>query len=339
MENSIRKLVSVQTIRDIIPANNADALEIAIINNWNVVVKKNVFTPGQKVLFFEIDSMIPFKDKRFGLPENQEKNAKTVNGEKFHVLKTVKLRGNISQGLIAPLDDFINDGMELEEGVDLSEKLGVLKKEDNVDSKISSGVSGKFDTRLARKSDSERIQNLFDHWDTIKSHDWIATEKIDGSSLTIAKDYDGKIRLFSRNNEIFAEDHPIFNILGSDFFNNLEKGTAVQGEIFGNKIQSNRLGINGVDFRAFSMFRNGNLVSVSEWPDFVNDIRVPVLDVELPDTIDELISMVDGMKSTISPDRLAEGIVFHEKNGKTFKFLSDRSNFKVISNKFLLKEK
>lgn len=63
----------------------------------------------------------------------------------------------------------------------------------------------------------------------------------------------------------------------------------------------------------------------------------PVLDVTLPDTVDEAVAQADGLKSVITPGRLAEGIVWHRTSGETFAVLDGRECFKAISNNYLLK--
>lgn len=56
---SERKLASTQKVLEILPIENADAIEIAVINGWNVVVKKNSVSVGDIVVYFEIDSWVP----------------------------------------------------------------------------------------------------------------------------------------------------------------------------------------------------------------------------------------------------------------------------------------
>jgi hypothetical protein len=62
-----------------------------------------------------------------------------------------------------------------------------------------------------------------------------------------------------------------------------------------------------------------------------------VLPLTLPQTIDEIVEQADGLKSQISPQRLAEGIVWQGPKG--FQFLGNRPGFKAISNKYLTKQK
>lgn len=93
-----RKLVSIQTIDDVQPIENADSIEVALVGGWNIVIRKGEFKKGDKAFYFEIDSMLPLEDKRFSFLESRGK--KIQNGILYHRLKTAKLRGQISQGLL-----------------------------------------------------------------------------------------------------------------------------------------------------------------------------------------------------------------------------------------------
>ena len=109
----MRKLATIQKIESIKKHSNADNLEIAKIKGWDVVVKKGNFLEGQFVIFFEIDSLLPILPQFDFLKKNGTKKVQ-IMGElanpNFEVegyrLKTVKLRGQISSGLIMKIEDF-----------------------------------------------------------------------------------------------------------------------------------------------------------------------------------------------------------------------------------------
>lgn len=97
----MRKLVTIKTIDAINPIDGADAIEAAMIGGWAVVVKKDEFKPGDLVLYFEIDSIIPHKIAPFLASYY---NLKTYeNGVEGYRLKTKRMRGVWSQGLIIPI--------------------------------------------------------------------------------------------------------------------------------------------------------------------------------------------------------------------------------------------
>ena len=97
-----RKLVTVRKVAEIQAIPGADNIELAIVDGWQCVVKKGEFQPGQLGLYFEIDSAIPVSDNRFYFLDVKKK----FKDQDVFVLKTKKLRGQISQGLLLPLSQF-----------------------------------------------------------------------------------------------------------------------------------------------------------------------------------------------------------------------------------------
>lgn len=164
-----RKLVSIRTIANIEPILNADAIEVAVVDGWKVVTKKNEFKPGDLCVYFEIDSFLPD-----GVPAWQflvDKSARMFEGVKGHKLRSIKLRGVTSQGLVLPIqfavdrfvDSEFDEGQEIGEfftvGADISEFLGVKKWEAALPAELVGQAQGLFPSFI-RKTDQERCQNL-----------------------------------------------------------------------------------------------------------------------------------------------------------------------------------
>jgi hypothetical protein len=99
----MRKLVTVRTVSELRPIEGADLIELAIIDGWQCVVKKGEFKVGDQGLYFEIDSFVPAKDERFKFLEKNFTLWKMNYGAR---IKTIKLRGQVSQGLLLPLTSF-----------------------------------------------------------------------------------------------------------------------------------------------------------------------------------------------------------------------------------------
>lgn len=99
-KNGERMMAWVDTILTIKPHNNADTLELAMVKGWQVVVKKGAFQPGDKVIYISIDSWVPTEIAPFLSKGKEPRVYKGVRGER---LRTVKLRQEISQGIILPL--------------------------------------------------------------------------------------------------------------------------------------------------------------------------------------------------------------------------------------------
>lgn len=165
MSENLRKLVTVRTIGALDPIEGADAIEVATVEGWKVVVKKGEFKVGDKCVYFEIDSFLPT-----GNPAWQflvDKSGRTFEGVVGHRLRTVKLRGQISQGFVVPLDtlpavvEFIfaqPEDVDLR-SLDLSELLGIVKWEQPLPAELAGQAEGLFPSFI-RKTDQERCQNL-----------------------------------------------------------------------------------------------------------------------------------------------------------------------------------
>jgi len=98
----MRKLASVRRITDIQPIEGADAIEVAVVDGWKVVIKKDEFKIGSLAVYLEIDSWVPHELAPF-LSKGQE--PRVYNDVKGERLRTVKLRGTTSQGLLLKIED------------------------------------------------------------------------------------------------------------------------------------------------------------------------------------------------------------------------------------------
>jgi hypothetical protein len=342
----MRHLVSVQTITDITPIKNADRIVNARVLGWNVIVKKDQFSTGDKIAYFEIDSLLPETDPRYsafmsrGVRKYTDENGNTSSG---HVLRTMKMRGVYSQGLIMGLDEigFTQEQIDsLPVGADITKEAGVIKYEEPLPAQA--GVIGKFNEAMAPKSDAERVQSLAEHWDEILGLKWIPTVKVDGMSQTFAN-IDGTIHAYSRNWEI-----PTDNTLGYQIAERIgitdvlreHPGMSVQAELFGPGIQKNRLKFDTATLKVFAVYQDGEKVDREDWDERLLKVAVPALgDDWMPrGTIDEMIEKVATLRDNVTKGCRDEGIVFHLAAGQEVPMWMDRNrNFKIISNGYLVK--
>jgi RNA ligase (TIGR02306 family) len=102
----MRRLATVQQIAELLPIEGADAIEVARINGWNVVVKKGEFKVDEMVIFCEVDSFLPIQPEYEFLRKSSYK--KMSDGTEGFRLRTIKLRKTLSQGLIIPLNSVFN---------------------------------------------------------------------------------------------------------------------------------------------------------------------------------------------------------------------------------------
>jgi RNA ligase (TIGR02306 family) len=358
-----RKLVSVRTISDIQPIEGADMIELAIVDGWKVVVAKNVgHKVGDKVIYCEIDSFLPIRDEFEFL---RKSSYKKMGGEEGFRLKTIKLRGQVSQGLILPLsvlkstdivkvttvktewgnqyELFAEDGEPMVEvGDDVTEVLGVVKYEPPIPAELSGKVKGFFPSFL-RKTDEERVQNLTKEYENYKSlgRKFYVTEKLDGSSSTFYYK-DGVFGVCSRNLELIeTEGNTFWKVARElDLENKMRDfgvNISLQGELIGEGIQGNPYKIKGQTVRFFNLFDIDlqvyhSLAHLDRALGVMGLKMVPIVDefFELPDTIEKLLQYAED-KSVLNSNFDREGVVIRS-NDRTI-------SFKVISNKFLLNEK
>lgn len=108
-------LAYVAEIRDVNPIPKYDRVEYAHVNNWGVIVSKSDnFKSGDKCIYFEIDSKCPDTDERFKFLEKRN-----------YKIKTIKMCGVYSQGLIMPLSAFDEFSSDVEVGTDATGILGI----------------------------------------------------------------------------------------------------------------------------------------------------------------------------------------------------------------------
>ena len=131
----MRKLASIQRVYEIEPIEGADRIELAHVLGWKCVVNKGQFKPMDTGVYFEIDSFLPIRPEFEFLRASSYKKT-DVMGEGFR-LRTMKFRGQISQGLLLPVSAFPAIDSSSPVGTDVTDLLGVRKWE--VEERITTG--------------------------------------------------------------------------------------------------------------------------------------------------------------------------------------------------------
>jgi RNA ligase (TIGR02306 family) len=329
-----RKLVTIERIAAINPIPEADAIEVATIRGWQVVVKKGEFVAGDECVYFEVDALLPVTDERFAFlaPRGVRTDAEGRSG---HVLKTAKLRGQVSQGLALPRSTFPDPAYR--HGDDVTGALGIVKWEPPIPASLAGMVAGAWPNWLS-KTDEERVENIGNEqlaaW--AKLYGWIATEKADGSSCSvwIDDDTDG---VGSRNlNLKETEGNTLWHLARKNDLHALLRKhfsgrAAVQGEVFGEGIQGNPLKIKGQRILLFNLNVEGERLPRNQWPDEFLLMSMPrIASFAFPATAAEAVMQVQGMQSIISPGRPAEGVVWRNVNDGLL-------SLKAVSATYLLK--
>jgi RNA ligase (TIGR02306 family) len=346
-----RKLASIQRVLAVEPIPNADAIELARINGWQCVVKKGEFAVGDLGLFLEIDAVPPDNDTFRFLWQRKPKEAEedpeiTARPTNFR-LRTMKLRGALSQGLLLPLTAF--DLGEVAEGEDVTVALEVSKYEPPASAgqgNSNSDFRAPFPAFIP-KTDEMRVQSVPEVLGEIRGQPYVATLKYDGSSGTFCiNPFDGEFHACSRNQSVnegenfywrVAHKYNLEAILRS------EPNYAIQGEVCGPSIQKNRLGLKEISLFVFNVydFKAARYLAHDEsraW--IVAKSLTPVELVEVGEsfahTQDSLLQLAEGKYAGTNNER--EGIVIRPRAEVNSLVLAGRLSFKAISNRFLLKE-
>lgn len=344
---SERKLATVRKIAEVGLIEGADKICAYRVDGWWVVDSIDKYKVNDIVIYAEPDSWVPhsiapFLTKAGHLP-------KTYNNVEGERLRTIKLRGQISQGLILPyntLFDFpewrcmAGAPQEFVEGADVSKILNIQKWEPPQEFRAAN-AKGSF-PHFIPKTDCERVQNLsrqVQQW----AEDEVVfqkSEKLDGSSMTLFYK-DGEVGCCSRNLELKDDGTSTFWETAKaeklvEKLIALGKNIALQGELLGGQIQGNAYKINGFKFFLYDVFD----IDKQEYlrPDVVEQFaeaqgisHVPIIGyVTLPkeDIVQTLLKDADG-KSEIGSKPKREGFVY--------KSMKDTSiSAKCISNSWLL---
>lgn len=180
----MRKLASIQKILNIRPIEGADRIMTAEVLGWEVVVSKDEFKVGDLAVYFEIDSFLNSEDPRYASFEDRFTNWGTKRGMK---LKTIKLRKQISQGLLMPISKF-DEIKNPKEGDDVTELLKIEKWEPVEETRSNRGGGsggGKPFPSFIQKTDQERVQNYLRELPKHLDETFEVTIKLDGSSMTV----------------------------------------------------------------------------------------------------------------------------------------------------------
>ena len=289
MTDTSRKLATIRRIDALNPIEGADRILCATVGGWQLVTQKsNDLKVGDLVLYFEVDSWIPTAIAPFlTKPGHFPKQYNGVEGER---LKTIKLKGQISQGLLFPLDrsngtwelpveilpiaSDPNATLCVEEGDDLTELLSIQKWEKTISANLAGVARGNFPLFIP-KTDEERVQNLTKElriWTRTDLYEyemvkygtntltWELTEKLEGSSMTAYLN-DGVFSICSRNLDLledlgnaFWKTARVYNIEEKmrTFESNLN--WAIQGELIGPGVQGNYYKLKDLEFRVFNIF-------------------------------------------------------------------------------------
>ena len=337
---SERKMATIRRIAEVKAIEGADRIVAYRVDGWYIVDSKDKYQVGDLVVYCEPDSWVPHSIAPFlTKPDQFPKVYKGVEGQK---LRTIRLRGQISQGLLLSIPSLIESvgcWIALDEGVDVSEWVGVQKWEADIPAQLQGQMKGSFPS-FVRKTDQERVQNIRNvgqYQDTL----FEVTEKLEGSSMTVYF-RDGEFGVCSRNVELKDDGANTFWQVAKQYdleakLRSYGKNIAIQGELIGPNIQGNIYKLQVPDFCVFDIFdidKQEYLPQIDRCL-IVGEMQLkhaPHYTTEMRGlkSVDEYLAFAEG-KSVLNPSQEREGLVFKSLDGSF--------SFKAISNQYLVKQK
>ena len=337
----MRKMAYIVRIDKVTRHTNADALDICGIHGWQVVSKLDEFKAGELAVYCEIDSWIPNGVAPF--LTKGDRSPREFNGVLGERLRTVRLRGELSQGMLLPMA-LLPQG-EYVEGQDVSELLGIQKWE-VFDLNLAGEMAGSWPSEVA-KTDEERIQNFYgEKLEALRQGTWEVTEKLEGTSATYFLDEEDTFKICSRNWWLKPTKETPYTFIAKNglIHEGMErlglKGLALQGEILGAKICGNIYKHDRFRYFVYNIYDavNKKYLPAKERYEIVKALEnefvypVPVIHpafvIDFEDVTGSLLKMAEGQSVLANVER--EGLVFKNIENPGL-------SFKAISNKYLLK--
>ncbi len=334
--------VELRSIDTLVKHPNADKLEIATLKGimYPFVVGKGSFYVDELVVYFPLDSLIPAPlAALIGLP---------VKGDSPFRVKAIRLRGAWSQGVLAPLSIMSLDGKLAEEGLDLTEALGVTKYEPPIanGNDLFKGIRPDNLQALpttVHRYDIENLQRYPEVYDALQGQRVVITEKLEGTHFWARIDKDGQtVHVGQRNFEIKrgnpdeAPTHPFWKVFYNEnldeflyWLAGLYRGydVTIRGELIGDGVQGNyyELPKGVLEVHLFEIEINGEPVDAEVFLDLIGTAQsnfrqpprcVPVLwrystISEVAPSVEELVARANGytVLCDVSKEKLREGIV------------------------------
>jgi RNA ligase (TIGR02306 family) len=362
----------------ITPIEGADRIETAHIGGWTCVVGKGEFSVGELVIYVEPDAFLPTSDSRWAQYAERGEKTMTIGDTPTlgHVLRTIRLRGQYSQGLVLKPRDVLPESIPEHAYQEMYENKARLDGLLNIceyhpdENSLAAGFIGKYDPFVAPRTDAERIQNISQEtFDIIKKTSYFTSVKVDGTSITLVNDSRyGRIRAFSHNNEFSLEDGRGKLVIDTARKQGLLKfleecpDTALQAELCGPKIGGNTLKLKDYRLFVFSIYDMAEREYVDplyidgyDSADAVFKSCVPYADDEHGqhfldgfDSPQDLINWTTSLRDMVMKGCLDEGIVVHVMDCSMLSYderlkleidLGQTMQMKSVSAAFLAKKK
>ena len=348
------KLATLRVIRDIEPIPEADLIVKAWVDGWSLVTQKTNFKVGDVALYMEVDTCIPVDHPAFAFLA--DRGVRTIEGVKYHKLKTIRLKKTLSQGLLIPLEalealghTFRYDDFDKDYG----EEVGMIRWDPEIHqggARLAGNALRSFPSNTIPKTDLERIQNNMSILQDDSTYE--ASMKLEGSSLTVyynANDqYDygvcSKNLQLKLDDPVNTENAFVKTAAKYELESKLRaygKNIAIQGELLGMGIQGNIEGFMQNRFYVYGIFDidKQQYMLPKERRSLCETLgleHVPILDENIimsSFTLDTILKYADGPSINA---KQREGVVFKCNTRDGY---GNISAVKCISNKYMLSQK
>ena len=346
----MRKLASIEVVWYTEPIEGADRIELVHVLGWQCIAPKGQFHKGDWCVYFEIDSFLPIRPEFEFLRAGSYTHSDFL-GEGFRI-KTRRMRGQLSQGLVMPIQAFDElAGRYMKVGMDVSDLLGVRKWE--IEEKATTGgtVIGTLPPGVPH-TDETRFQAMPALLDAFVGEPYYITTKMDGSSHSLAIDENG-FHVCGHNYEYKDDGKCSFY----EFVNRRgyreamerfmkERGIrtlTIQGEFCAPGIQSNRLKLKNPEWYVFTVMIDGERVGLNKMTFAVGEMgmeMVPLeeVGVDLPHHYPTVEAVLERAEGCYPNGGQKEGIVVRTIEPKYCAVIGAPLSMKVINNRYLLKE-
>ena len=344
----MRKLASIQKIWKIEPIEGADRIELAYVLGWQCVVNKGQFQPMDMAVYFEIDSFLQIRPE-FEFMRSSSYRKTDIMGEGFR-LRTMRFRGQISQGLLLPVSQFPEIPDDAELGADVTEILGVRKWE--IEEKVTTGgtVIGNLPIDVPH-TDETRVQAEPDLIGDFAGLEYYISTKMDGSSHSVSLDEEG-FHVTGHNYEYRDDGKSAFYELvkGRDIERRARKFyeenglhmLTIQGELCAPGIQQNRLKLPRPEWYVFTVREDGKRVGLERMQEICAAMELEMVPVEeigidLPSKYPTVEALLERAEGEYPKGGKKEGIVIRPTEPVYCERISAALSMKVVSNRYLLK--
>ena len=334
--------VTIEKIDKVLDIPGADKISVATIKdkNFQFVIGKNEYSPGQTVIYFPIDSLFPFElMQKMNLVRQKKVEGNLVfdesgnpvmegslRGKHNNRLRTVTLRNVLSQGLVGPIS--LLDGCSSQDPEEMTKFLGITKYEPPV-TLDQNGLLVGLPSYLS-EYDIEGADRYVEVADLLMDKEVVITEKVEGMNASFSfdietgifyvnqrnfciKPVDGKSHSFHKIAQELGLEEMIKSLIQKCHFRENISNVTFYGEALGPGIQGTIYKLKDQTVRFFDVKIDGRFVDCTEkkwWLNHLDSVPILMSGSTLREWLaGKTIQEASNGKSVLNPSILREGIV------------------------------